>query len=247
MIKFFRHIRQQLLTENKFSKYLLYAIGEVVLVMVGILLALQVNNWNEGKKREQIEKAFLRDINQEFKDNKMQFNKRMEQHFQIVKGLDSMISIFPITTKNWDEILSIFHNSKFVFYPSFNPSTSSLQSLINSSSFDVIKNERLRKHLLSWNDLVDDYKEEEDAANNVLRNLFYPIYINEKEAIYDGNQFTRIHQWKLSDKAFNKFENVVKLRKGVYTPIVGMAENSESDKVKRALDSIILFTNPYLD
>lgn len=50
MIKFFRKIRQRLLTENKFSKYLLYAIGEITLVMIGILLALQVNNWNENRK-----------------------------------------------------------------------------------------------------------------------------------------------------------------------------------------------------
>jgi len=50
MIKFFRKIRQSLLSENKFSKYLLYAIGEIALVMIGILLALQVNNWNESRK-----------------------------------------------------------------------------------------------------------------------------------------------------------------------------------------------------
>ena len=50
MIKFFRKIRQKLLTENKFSKYLLYAIGEIVLVVIGILIALQINNWNETQK-----------------------------------------------------------------------------------------------------------------------------------------------------------------------------------------------------
>ncbi|PKA99793.1 hypothetical protein B0O79_3514 [Flavobacteriaceae bacterium MAR_2009_75] len=52
MIKFFRHIRKRLLSENKFRKYLLYAIGEIVLVMIGILLALQVNNWNESWTKE---------------------------------------------------------------------------------------------------------------------------------------------------------------------------------------------------
>jgi len=104
MINFFRKIRQQLLVENKTGKYLKYAIGEIVLVMIGILLALQVNNWSEEQKKGHIEKAFLRDLNQEFKDNKMQFNRRMEQHSQIAKGLDSMISIFPITTQKlgWD-------------------------------------------------------------------------------------------------------------------------------------------------
>ena len=50
MIKFFRKIRRKLLTENKISKYLLYAIGEIILVVIGILIALQVNNWNEDRK-----------------------------------------------------------------------------------------------------------------------------------------------------------------------------------------------------
>jgi hypothetical protein len=50
MIKFFRRIRQRLLTENKFSKYLIYAIGEIVLVVIGILIALSINNWTEEKK-----------------------------------------------------------------------------------------------------------------------------------------------------------------------------------------------------
>ncbi|MET6991789.1 hypothetical protein ABXZ36_14155 [Sediminicola arcticus] len=50
MIKLFRRIRQNLLTENKFNKYLLYAIGEIVLVVIGILIALQINNLNEESK-----------------------------------------------------------------------------------------------------------------------------------------------------------------------------------------------------
>ena len=49
MLRFFRQIRQRLLTENKFSKYLLYAIGEILLVVIGILIALQVDSWNEER------------------------------------------------------------------------------------------------------------------------------------------------------------------------------------------------------
>ncbi len=52
MIKFFRRIRQKLLSENKFSKYLIYAIGEIILVVIGILIALQINNWNEDRKNK---------------------------------------------------------------------------------------------------------------------------------------------------------------------------------------------------
>ncbi len=52
MIKFFRNIRQGLLMQNNTSKYLKYAIGEIALVIIGILLALQINNWNEGRKQD---------------------------------------------------------------------------------------------------------------------------------------------------------------------------------------------------
>lgn len=50
MIKFFRNIRQNMIKENRTSKYMLYAIGEIILVVIGILIALQINNWNEKQK-----------------------------------------------------------------------------------------------------------------------------------------------------------------------------------------------------
>lgn len=63
MIKFFRQIRQRLLAQSKFSKYLLYAIGEIVLVVIGILIALQINNWNESRKlQEEIDTYFAQKL-----------------------------------------------------------------------------------------------------------------------------------------------------------------------------------------
>lgn len=62
MIQFFRRIRQRLLSENKFSKYLLYAIGEIFLVVIGILIALQINNWNEWRKDRKVEVKLLKEI-----------------------------------------------------------------------------------------------------------------------------------------------------------------------------------------
>ncbi len=62
MLKFFHGIRQKLLSENKFSKYLLYAIGEIVLVVIGILIALQINTWNEEQKSKALELNILKDL-----------------------------------------------------------------------------------------------------------------------------------------------------------------------------------------
>jgi hypothetical protein len=52
MIKFFRKIRQKMLTENKFGKYMTYAVGEVILVVIGILIAVSINNWNQERQLE---------------------------------------------------------------------------------------------------------------------------------------------------------------------------------------------------
>ncbi len=62
MIKFFRRIRQRLLRKSNFSKYLLYAIGEIILVVIGILIALQINNWNEAIKNAKTEQEFYKEI-----------------------------------------------------------------------------------------------------------------------------------------------------------------------------------------
>ena len=62
MIKFFHRIRQKLLRDKQFSKYILYAIGEIFLVVIGILIALQINNWNEEVKNQKNEYSFYREI-----------------------------------------------------------------------------------------------------------------------------------------------------------------------------------------
>ena len=62
MTPFFRRIRKKMADDNKPLKYMRYAIGEVVLVVIGILIALQINNWNEEKKTEQRIVSFLIEI-----------------------------------------------------------------------------------------------------------------------------------------------------------------------------------------
>ena len=69
MIKFFRKIRQETLTENKFGKYLAYAIGEIVLVVIAILIALAINNWNESKKEKVLEKKVLIELKKSLENN----------------------------------------------------------------------------------------------------------------------------------------------------------------------------------
>ena len=75
MIKFFRHIRKDLMEKNKTSKYFKYAIGEIILVVIGILIALQINNWNEHKKLKVQEVEALTEIISDLTINNNQFNQ----------------------------------------------------------------------------------------------------------------------------------------------------------------------------
>jgi sensor domain CHASE-containing protein len=78
MIKFFRKIRYDLMEKNKTGKYFKYAIGEIILVVIGILIALSINNWNQSQKEKQIETQYLnnivRDLNEQLNsiDTQMQ-------------------------------------------------------------------------------------------------------------------------------------------------------------------------------
>jgi len=105
MIKFFRKIRQKLLTENKFSKYLLYAIGEIILVVIGILIALSINNWNEERKQELGVRSYL---------ERVAVDLALDMEFFSKQGgnLDYQIKYFKSVSKgNFSEVnLSDFHS-----------------------------------------------------------------------------------------------------------------------------------------
>ena len=69
MLRFLRQIRQRLLTDNKFSKYLMYAVGEILLVVIGILIALQINTWNEERIERKNEVKLLKELRADLDDN----------------------------------------------------------------------------------------------------------------------------------------------------------------------------------
>ncbi|MGB5417519.1 DUF6090 family protein [Algibacter sp.] len=131
MIKFFRHIRQQLLSENKTGKYFKYAIGEIVLVVIGILIALQINNWNENRIKNKEVKTFLnnliQDLNgdqeilnsmnnsQTFKYFSMQYLLEMEGSNPYDPIADRKNDIPPFKTSYyWDKEIPNVYNKEFI-------------------------------------------------------------------------------------------------------------------------------------
>ena len=83
MIPVFRKIRKKMADDNKPLKYLRYAIGEILLVVIGILIALSINNWNESQKMNKWEQRFLIDLKSELKSNLIQL-ERIDTNHKIV-------------------------------------------------------------------------------------------------------------------------------------------------------------------
>ncbi|WP_062058673.1 DUF6090 family protein [Sediminicola sp. YIK13] len=102
MIKFFRRIRQQLLSENKFSKYLLYAVGEIVLVVIGILIAVQINSWHSKIKEDKLKAVYIKNLINDFTKDTIQLNARIKDNEDnyYTLGIDSIITYIesPLTT-----------------------------------------------------------------------------------------------------------------------------------------------------
>ena len=150
MLKFFRKIRQNLLTDNKYSKYLLYAIGEIILVVIGILIALQVSNLNSERINDREEVKALNSLNAEFRINRDIMNAAIESNESSIntgKYIMSLINtdLNELKTHNTDSLLfEIFE------YDSFNITENSILELMQSSKLQNLKNDSLRTRILEW-------------------------------------------------------------------------------------------------
>ncbi len=188
MVQFFRKIRQRLVKEGKLKSYLLYAVGEIILVMIGILLALQVNNRNEFRKDRNKEKAILFELNKDFKRN-------LEEFYPLKQNQINTYNNGLIVFRNLDKMEipssrdSVYKHSQGIFggYP-YHPSTGVVESLISSGDFDLIKNDTLRKYLVSWNDVLSRYNEYALIDRQLWTNMIEPYIIKNGDFRNIGNE-----------------------------------------------------------
>ena len=166
MIKFFRKIRQKLLTENKFSKYLLYAIGEIVLVVIGILIALSINNWNLDQQDRKIEKANLFALQKEFSENKSTLQEVIILNNQNINSAEKMIQSF--SSKVIDTISEkniVINSSKTLGTEiNFSPETGVLTEILSSGQLKLIMNDDLKHKLAGFNSKIDRIEQQEQEV-----------------------------------------------------------------------------------
>ena len=121
MIKFFRKIRQNLLSEGKTGKYFKYAIGEIVLVVIGILIALQINTWNENRNTYNLSKTHLNNIKKDLVADTTTFRsgiKRIQHSLSIQENLFNRDIVDKLTVDSILNAINIsFHSIRLIIQP----------------------------------------------------------------------------------------------------------------------------------
>jgi hypothetical protein len=178
MIRFFRHIRQQLIIENKFSKYLIYGIGEVALVMIGILLALQVNNWNQQYNDRKEENQILIQLRSEFLLNLSQLDDKFLIRENLIAGGERILGIInkPVSNVSSDSLNSLL--SKTLTAPTFEASLGVTNEILNSGKLYLIENDELRHEVSGWSGDID-FAIEVELMWKDLRDGFYIPFLTE--------------------------------------------------------------------
>ena len=201
MIKFFRRIRQKMLTENKFSKYLIYAIGEIILVVIGILIALQINEYRTNRDVQYEEIEFLKFVKQDLhKDlnnlkqvlgfKKIQFDNCKEIIEYYKNSVDSIKDSLDFT----DKIISTF------YLINENPSNTAFETAKLSGGIQKYKNKTLMNLLSTYysdNEMHLNLIETRRYTNSYAENVFFNKYVGLGKSIYlaggISSQFMKIY------------------------------------------------------
>jgi hypothetical protein len=145
-MKIFRKIRQSLIKEGNFSKYLTYAVGEILLVMIGILLAFQVNNWNAQRTKIKAEKISYANIKRQINDDKNIIISNINYSNLYLKQYEFATEIIEENDRNQIDTLGyiVLNLTK---YSDVNRNSNIYQNLVNSGELNLLTNQKIIEKL----------------------------------------------------------------------------------------------------
>ena len=175
MVTLFRRIREKLIASGSATRYLLYAIGEIFLVVVGILIALQVNNWNEERLQRKEEVNVLLNVRNDLSDGIEEMGFLNDLRTKMVDVIDLLVSEREYIINNYrpeqiDSLLSALINT-----PTYNNQSGSLEVLLNTGRINLVRDDTLRNLLISWPGLVEDMIEGELDQEELDRDHYRPV------------------------------------------------------------------------
>ncbi|TBW27192.1 hypothetical protein EZJ28_12555 [Gramella sp. KN1008] len=158
----FRRTRRWLLNQNKFGRYLLYAIGEVILIVIGILIALGINNWNQRRITQEREQFYLAGLKEEFLQSRIKLENLIQVNRLNYEGARKIADYIngPGQRPGERELSGLLFNS-LSYEIDYNPNNSLLNELINSGRLKDFSNAQLGKNLTSWESYIQSVHRQE--------------------------------------------------------------------------------------
>ncbi|MCB9080155.1 MAG: hypothetical protein H6555_00410 [Lewinellaceae bacterium] len=169
MLHFWRRIKRKLIDEGNLKGYLLYAIGEIFLVVIGILIAIQINGWNENRKSRDQEAAILIELSRNITANVGIIRQTMQQDSASVVAIENLFRALENKVAYSDTLASYFAQA-IASYPT-NLSNSTMET-IRAKGVDIIQSERIRNKVLNLFDIDyaqirEIYDTDQQSYNNV--------------------------------------------------------------------------------
>ena len=189
MFKFFRNIRQSLLMKDKISKYYKYAFGEIILVVIGILIALSINNWNEARKNRIEQLILINNIIEDLRLDSIHINKSLSEVGNQKKLVDDLIS------KSLDKKKQL--NYEFIgllrFSSDFRPISQRNHSVSVSNLDDEFIRELLQGYFIEEDKVLDIFLEYVDIIHNKIRPYLSETGMHNLESLYKYKDNESLH------------------------------------------------------
>lgn len=173
-MKFFRRLRQQFLRDQKIRKYLLYAFGEIFLVVIGILIALQVNNWNEEQKEQKELQGYLSNISKNLERDMEQLEELLEYRNKSKAGSVTYMAFLdkdPIPAEVINNYYREYGYYMAIFELYFKPDKSGFEALKNSGYLGRLQGTELETELYNYYELTTTVKQEETSLNDFVETM----------------------------------------------------------------------------
>jgi len=209
MFRFFRQIRQSLIMNNKTSKYLKYAIGEILLVVIGILFALQINTWNQNRQDRIHEQQILKQLLTEYTNNLNQLNQKIDIRNGVLFSCLKILSYRTTEREYVDKDSFDLHLSRVITRPTFDPELGITNELTSSGKLYLITSSNLRNEIMSIPSLfLGELQEEEQVTFNHVENIFLPFLIENYQVGPVISQFLNDETFRakftIGETSFNK-------------------------------------------
>jgi len=173
MIKFFRRIRQNLISENRFRNYLLYAIGEIILVVIGILIALSINNWNEIRKQRLQEKDYYCKLLEDLNQDVIQIEQHIEANKQRILSSNKLIQLLQQPQPSQAEVILTMRNAVAETTFTFKPSLAAFEDLKSSGNLSLLTDLELKDKLIDYYTSIEGYIDVIDIISDKTIDAFF--------------------------------------------------------------------------